>query len=177
MESTDWAPEHSQALRELHAKGLSYAMIARELNRRFGTDYSRNATLSRGKRIGLVTPKAPKEWQPPRSRKKTAPRSLLRDERQTGVPRSEPEPIVERQPVKLRCVGIAPRLLSFDQLEAADCRYPYGGDKDDEPIAFCGHPKRNGSSYCTPHFHLTRSPEDVSGRPASPVNLRLVAAA
>jgi GcrA cell cycle regulator len=81
------------------------------------------------------------------------------------------------EPVKLRCVGIKPRLLSLVDLEAGDCRYPYGGDKDGEAIAFCGHPKREGSSYCTPHFHLTRCVGTASERSASPVVLRLVEAA
>jgi GcrA cell cycle regulator len=59
-------------------------------------------------------------------------------------------------PVKLRCVGVQPRLISFAELASGDCRYPYGGDKDGEEIAFCGHPRQPGSSYCTPHARLTR---------------------
>ena len=58
--------------------------------------------------------------------------------------------------VKLRCVGITPRLLSLVALEANDCRYRYGGDKEDEAITFCGHPRFAGSSYCAPHFYLMR---------------------
>ena len=62
------------------------------------------------------------------------------------------------KPVKLRCVGIEPRHLSLVELEKGDCRYPYGGDEEGEAITFCGHPRRPGSSYCTPHFHLSRDP-------------------
>jgi GcrA cell cycle regulator len=80
-------------------------------------------------------------------------------------------------PVELRCVGISPRLLSLVELEPGDCRYPYGGDKDDEPIAFCGHPRRPGSSYCAPHFHLTRELDTVVERAVAPIRLRLVRAA
>ena len=61
-------------------------------------------------------------------------------------------------PVKLRCVGIEPRHLSLTELERGDCRYPYGGDEEGEAITFCGHPRRAGSSYCSPHFHLSRNP-------------------
>jgi GcrA cell cycle regulator len=32
----------------------------------------------------------------------------------------------------------------------------YGGDKEDEAIIFCGHPRLAGSSYCAPHFYLMR---------------------
>jgi hypothetical protein len=81
------------------------------------------------------------------------------------------------EPVKLRCVGVRPRLVSFDELADDDCRYPYGGDREGEPIAFCGHPRFRGSSYCAPHFHLTRGPRIEADRPAGPFVLRLVEAA
>jgi GcrA cell cycle regulator len=81
------------------------------------------------------------------------------------------------EPAKLRCVGIRPRLVSLAKLENGDCRYPYGGDKDGEAITFCGHPRFRGSSYCAPHFHLTRAPALDAERPAGPFVLRLVEAA
>jgi GcrA cell cycle regulator len=90
----------------------------------------------------------------------------------------QPKPVsVSAEPVGLRCVGITPRLISLIDLERGDCRYPYGGDKDGEAIAFCGHPRREGSSYCTAHFHLTRDVGTPSERPTGPVVLRLVRAA
>src|ERR1700753_975339 len=58
MESTEWAPEHSAALTENLAQGMSYSEIARTINAKFGTNYSRNAALGRAKRIGLW-------WNPP----------------------------------------------------------------------------------------------------------------
>jgi GcrA cell cycle regulator len=89
-----------------------------------------------------------------------------------------PAPAAEHpEPMKLRCVGISPRLVSLAELEADDCRYPYGGDREGEPISFCGHPCFRGSSYCAPHFHLTRAPVIESERPAGPFVLRLVQAA
>ena len=63
------------------------------------------------------------------------------------------------------------------ELERGDCRYPYGGDEEGEAITFCGHPRRKGSSYCTPHFHLTRGPGTAAERAAVTVMLRLVEAA
>lgn len=47
--------------------------------------------------------------------------------------------------VRLRCVGVQPRLIQLVELEPADCRYPYGGDKDGEEITFCGHPRQPGA--------------------------------
>jgi GcrA cell cycle regulator len=73
----------------------------------------------------------------------------------------QPGPVLAcTEPVKLRCVGITPRLVALIDLERGDCRYPYGGDKDGEPIVFCGHPRRDGSSYCTPAFSSDAGPGD-----------------
>ncbi len=66
---------------------------------------------------------------------------------------------------KLRCVEIVPRGLSLIDCDPGDCRYPYGGF--DEAITFCGHPKMGDSSYCTPHFHLTRGNGTPSERAAA----------
>jgi GcrA cell cycle regulator len=81
------------------------------------------------------------------------------------------------KPVKLRSVGITPRLKALVDLAPGDCRYPYGGDREGEAITFCGHPRLPGSSYCAPHFHLTRGDGTASERAVAPVVLRLVAAA
>ncbi|MGJ4931744.1 GcrA family cell cycle regulator [Bradyrhizobium sp. HKCCYLS2038] len=182
MQSTDWPERHSLMLRELHAKGLSYAEIARALNTEFGTAYTRNATLGRGKRLGLAAPGGLKAARGPDLRPAPAfmgsgRRRRVRDQKEPDgrrIPVSAPE---LPAPVRLRCVGISPRLLSLDQLEPGDCRYPYGGDRDDDPITFCGHPRRPGSSYCSPHFQLTRNPDVIADRPMRPLTLRLVAAA
>jgi GcrA cell cycle regulator len=64
-----------------------------------------------------------------------------------------PMPIFESvEPVRLRSVQINPRHLSLLDLEPGDCRFPYGGDEEGEAITFCGHPRRQGTSYCTAHF-------------------------
>ncbi|MBI5261335.1 MAG: hypothetical protein HY852_05890 [Bradyrhizobium sp.] len=177
MEPSNWAPGHSDALRELLARGMSFSEAARAINEKFGTRYTRSAAIGRGKRMGLVAPdrvesppivpplpNGPRLVRPP----KTAPLDLVRPP-MAAFRRAEP--------VKLRCVGLSPRLLSLDELEPGDCRYPYGGDRDGEAIAFCGHPKRQGSSYCAAHFDLTRGLGTASERAARPVVLRLVTSA
>ncbi len=180
MQSADWAPEHSEALREFLAKGLSFARIANAINAKFNTAYSRNATIGRARRMGLAAPCQPGHSPKPARRVK-APR--LHAKRQSRPPKSVPKskpivPVCEAaKTVKLRCVDINPRHLSFMALERGDCRYPYGGDADGEAITFCGHPRRLGSSYCVAHFHLTRGPGTASERAAVTVALRLVEAA
>jgi GcrA cell cycle regulator len=53
MQSTNWANEHSDALREYLAKGMSYSAIAEAINARFKTAYSRSAAIGRAQRMGL----------------------------------------------------------------------------------------------------------------------------
>ncbi len=165
MELWNWAPEHSDALRECVAKGLSYSEAAQAINSRFNTSYSRSAALGRARRLGLTEDDRRKPSMP------TKPADL----RDIGVSRASdckaralPWPTApvfkEIKPLKLRCVAIEPRHLSLVELERGDCRYPYGGDEEGEAITFCGHPRRPGSSYCTPHFHLSRNPVEPPER-------------
>jgi GcrA cell cycle regulator len=81
------------------------------------------------------------------------------------------------EPVKLRCVEIDPRHLSLVDIEPGDCRYLYGGDEEGEAITFCGHPRRQGTSYCAAHFYLTRGSDAAPERTAGIVSPRLVEAA
>jgi GcrA cell cycle regulator len=177
MEPSNWASAHSDALRDYFLKGMSFSQIGREINARFGTAYSRSAVIGRAKRMGLAPPE--RMDSPP-----IAP--LSSGEPQPISPRPSspaewgrpPKSAFKRAaPVQLRCVGIRPRLIPLLELEPGDCRYPYGGDKDGEEISFCGHPRRPGSSYCVPHFHLTRGLGTAPQRAAAPVVLRLVSAA
>ncbi len=174
---TSWEPAHSDALREYLAKGLPYSEIARRINAAFNTDYTRNATIGRARRMGLS---GLAENSRPRKPRKPGllPFRKMRKHR-AAKPRLVPQrPVLKRAAaLKLRCVGIEPRHLSLIELKARDCRYPYGGDKDGEAITFCGHPRQEDSSYCAAHFHLTRKVESAPERSAIKVLLRLVEAA
>ena len=169
------------ALCEFLARGMSFSAIAKAINDKFGTSYTRNAAIGRSKRMGLSGPDPAEkrlDWAlkaesagPKLSKKPKRSKTVLVSE----APGLAPPPAAE--PVKLRCIGIRPRLVSLIELKPGDCRYPDGGDKDGEPIVFCGHPRRDGSSYCTPHFHLTQGPGTASERAAGRILLRLVEAA
>jgi len=188
MQST-WEEAHSVALRAYLDKGLSFAEIARALNRQFGTAYTRNAAIGRARRLGLSVPLRPSSdsvmGSPKRPDARRICRSRTRKLNHVPPKPSTPKPsalkpsIVERaEALRLRCVAITPRHLSLVDLEANDCRYPYGGDVEGDPITFCGHPRHEGSSYCLSHFHLTNLPEAATepvARARTP--LRLVEAA
>jgi GcrA cell cycle regulator len=177
MQSFIWAPEHSDALRDCLSRGMSYGQAASAINARFGTEFSRNAAVGRAKRLGLKTasvrkvtsrPRRPARWGESAAE---APQKMVRTA--ASAP-PLPEPV---KPVKLRCVGVRPRLIAFADLEPGDCRYPYGGEREGEAYAFCGHPRIPHSSYCRPHHALTHGPGTASERMAVPIALRLVKAA
>lgn len=178
MQST-WEEAHSVALREYLDKGLSFSEIARALNQQFGTAYTRNAAIGRARRMGLSVPLgAPSDSVMSSPRRPDARRIRELRARKVALVPPKPSTFERAAALNLRCVGITPRHLSLVDLEANDCRYPYGGDAEGEPITFCGHPRHEGSSYCLSHFRLTSLPEAVT-EPAerSKAPLRLVEAA
>ena len=184
MQSFTWAPEHSDVLRDCLSRGMSYGQAASAINARFGTEFTRNAAIGRAKRLGLETAsvrkvlprrRRPARWgeSVPKAPQKNASRKVTHPTAPAALAPA-PEPV---RPVKLRCVGIKPRLLAFADLEPGDCRYPYGGEREGEAYAFCGHPRIPHSSYCRAHHALTHGLGTVSERMAAPVTLRLVKAA
>lgn len=172
MELSNWAPAHSDALRDFVAKGMSYAEAAQAINARFHTDYSRSAALGRARRLGLGPDGRQRPSSPTRSTGGQGPiRFVPTEPRPLELPWPVP-PFKGRMRIKLRSVAIEPRHLSLSDLECGDCRYPYGGEEEGEVITFCGHPKMAGSPYCTPHFHLSRDPIAPTERAASIATLR-----
>jgi GcrA cell cycle regulator len=173
MEQTSWPPEHSDALRKLLAERLAFSAIARAINLRFNTAYTRNATIGRAKRMGLVgsdRPQPPLQAAPPR------PEITIKSLPVGAGPAvlRWPGPTLKSQePLQLRWAEVEPRHLSLIELERGHCRYPYGGDEEGEVITFCGHPRRAGSSYCTPHFELSRNPVASPEREATDNDLWL----
>jgi GcrA cell cycle regulator len=173
MEPTNWAPEHSDALRDCLASGMSYTEIAQALNDKFNTAYSRSAALGRARRMGLAGGERLRDASGHLSKSRQMGLHHLR-ERFASTARWF-VPVFERAELpKLRCVEIEPRRLSLVELEPGDCRYPYGGDEEHEPITFCGHPRREESSYCTAHFYLTCGPDALPERSVSTAALRIV---
>jgi hypothetical protein len=128
MEPSNWAPAHSEALREYWARGMSYSEIADAINAKFGTCYSRNATIGRGKRMGLGTPDRPDHRavaQPRRQQPKPSKKRAKKMRERRAAELQEPTPARERaEPVKHRCVGLSPRLVSLVDLENGECRCP-----------------------------------------------------
>ena len=119
MELWNWAPEHSDALREFVAKGLSYSEAAQAINSRFNTSYSRSAALGRARRLGLTAGDRRKPSMPTKPAEMPTRPADLRD---IGVSRASdckapalPWPTApvfkEIKPLRLCCVVIEPRHL------------------------------------------------------------------
>ncbi len=152
---TEWEPAHCETLRKLLASSLSTSEIAAALNAIYRTGYSRSAVIGRARRMGLAGMRPEDRPKPSAA---VGPPSLQPPREHRGV-RLRPPILEAAEPVKLRCADIDPRHLSLTELEAGDCRYPYGGDEEGEPITFCGHPRREKSSYCAAHLELVRDVE------------------
>src|SRR3569832_261344 len=138
MQST-WEEAHSVALRECLDKGLSFAEIARALNQRFGTSYTRNAAIGRARRMGLSVPLRPQADSIMSGPKRPEARRIRELRARSLVPPAAKPTTFERAAaLQLRCVAITPRHLALIDLEANDCRYPYGGVVVGVSFLFCG---------------------------------------
>lgn len=126
--------ERSTDLALMLAAGKSFRQIGADLSARYGDNISRNACIGRARRMGLETAKPKRD--PDRAPKPARPRKLRMVMNGSGPVwienRFAPAPT-------LRCIEIVPRHLTLMELGPNDCRYPYGGDSDNEPITFCGH--------------------------------------
>ena len=102
----------------------------------------------------------------------------LADTRPAGTDLGDFRPVCRHARRSNRLNFAAPKFLRatshWSNSKRSYCRYPYGGDEEGEAITFCGHPRRKGSSYCTPHFHLTRNPDIPTGAAGSTAMLRLL---
>ena len=158
MERMNWPAEHCDALRRHLAARLTFSKIVKAINGKFGTAYTRSAAIGRARRMGLVGSDRP---QPSVDAERARPERIVisRPFEPGSVVLLWPRPPLKTQrPSKLRCAEVEPRRLSLIELERSDCRYPYGGDEESEAITFCGLPVHPGSSYCRPHFLLSRNP-------------------
>jgi GcrA cell cycle regulator len=164
MQSNSWQPEHSEALKEYLAKGMSYSGIAKAINAKFNTHYSRNAAIGRAQRMGLVRVGGVQDGPAPSIKSSQPTLRKMRERFEAEFRRRTP--IFESVEMNLRCAEVDPLHLTLLQLAPGDCRYPYGGDADDEAITFCGHRQRLGSSYCRAHFELSRGPGTAAERAA-----------
>lgn len=145
-----WTPERLVLLEALHAQGLPASRIAVALD----CTATRNAVIGmlyrlRMRRRAALLPQSERKPRPPAERQTAAPRdnatraaraakAVLLHAQLTATPirfeRAMPPPPASRQ-------------LTFEALQANDCRWPSG----EGPYLFCGHPCYGNRSYCEHH--------------------------
>lgn len=159
---SEWPDHHVERLKANFAAGMSYAENAADINAKFRTNYSRNACIGKGKRVGLTAADKPKpkatELKPTeRNGHVPIPRKRGRAERQAGIA----EPHVER------AADVVPRHISLNQLTELTCRWPFG---DAAPFTFCGCLAAAGLPYCLGHYRISIGPGTTSERAAHRVS-------
>ncbi len=148
MSDSPWTDERVATLTEMYVGGSSASVIGNLIG------LSRNSVIGKAHRLGLVSPHNERRASrpPAEARRPYKPRErkvLTVESNGNGAFRvRESRAVVDQY--KLRAIEITPRNVSLIDLEKGDCRYPYG----DGALVFCGHPVKEGSSYCTPHHHL-----------------------
>ena len=142
-----WTEEEDDILRELHAKGWTFAEIATRLNE-LGFNRKRNACIGRATRIGL------------------APRlSERRKDREAGIPgrpRAPRKSKVKKQappPEDLKPIGPVGKIP-----DGHVCKYVYG-DPLKPGWRMCGHKAMPGKSWCETHYAVVmENPEQQEQR-------------
>ena len=139
---SSWEPEHSQALREYLASGMSYSEIADAINAKFKTAYSRSAAIGRARRMGLAA-RAGRRMRPaagPSGHRKSIRRGFPRRANVYARGLLRPMPVFERtEPPNCAASKSSRAIFRCSISKPGDCRYPYGGDAEGEAITFCGH--------------------------------------
>lgn len=157
-----WTDKRVEELKRL-APDYSAAQIAAMLGY-----VTRNAVLGKLNRLGLCNPRVktmpqPKIDRPGRSSNNH--QSVFKIVMNGGGP-TLLETTISKEAIKLRCAEITPRNLTLMELEAEDCRWPYG----EGPFVFCGHPVFHGP-YCASHKALAIGHGTGSERAASRASL------
>jgi len=154
-----WIDPHVEMLKELWFKGKSASVCAHEINRKYGTGYTRNSIIGKVNRLELPTRKG-KTGQDEQSivhRIRTRRESLARNKRREDRAKKG-NPVLREMlaandsyvpPAEEIVIPVSER-KTLQQLENHDCRWPIG-DPQAPDFHFCGQTKIQGLSYCECH--------------------------
>jgi GcrA cell cycle regulator len=151
---TFWTDPQTDALKRLHATGMSYTNIAAQINAEFKTSFSRNAAIGRAMRVGLSDVKWTRPKRELATKRERKPRVRI-IQANGNSNRQRVIETIESEPIKLRCAEVIPLNISIDELESGVCHYPYG---DTPPYAYCGHATLGAGPYCDLHHELCHTP-------------------
>lgn len=159
---TDWTAAMEARLTERYRapNSPSFTRIASEINAEFGTGFSRGAIIGKAHRLGLNGKKPASTSMRYGTRK---PRQKAHKASPSITKPKPPRPSAEI--IRLRCAEVRMRNLTFEELQANDCRYPEGSAAAE--YRFCGNPQHAGSSYCLAHHLLCEQPAKPRVRSAA----------
>jgi GcrA cell cycle regulator len=162
--ASPWTAELKELVRALWPDH-SATMIANIIKRDHGITFSRNAVIGVGHRMGLMVSGATTRIRVPRQKPVQRKPKLHVVANGSGGYRLQ-ETVTGELPL-LRCIELPPLNLSLADLPENGCRYIAGDDS-----LYCGHVRRDGSSYCEPHHRLVWLP----AKPHKPSAMRRHAA-
>lgn len=158
-----WTPDAEQLLAKMYLEGRSHTVIAHELTQRFGRTVSRNASIGKAARMGLVPPTKRRPGKPLPPNRVV---EKLAKARPAPVSRPDPDPVAlpANEPAAFEhepSLAGGRHLLSLFELKASSCRFPMttwhtGGAPSPTDRVYCGRPKIEGAShsYCDEHGAL-----------------------
>lgn len=162
---TPWNAERDAFLIAMHGQEEepSFSIMAAKINDEFGTAFTRNSLIGRSRRLDLAkriykaNSRFAKQTVPRKPRQAPKPRQRFSNGSKRMITIFE-----SIEQIELHCAEIEPLNISLVDLEAGQCRWPYG--ELPAGILFCGHDQHsysnNGadvtSSYCICHYALSK---------------------
>lgn len=152
---SDWTDAMLEDLKLNWRDGLSCALNAEALNKKYGTRFTRNATIGKLHRLGLKSgKKAPKvaRMYPVGRRQENL--ALARAAKAAAPPKpgraAKPAPAPVLIPVSANMVNLV-------GLTRFTCRFPVIGEGAD--TLFCGDRTEDGKTYCAGHHRMVYLPK------------------
>ena len=169
----NWAPEHSDALREYLAKGMSFSEVADAINAQIQHGLFPQCRDRPRQADGARRPRPAEAAVEVAATPSRRPAQKSRERRPTELGSCVlAGPVFERaEPVKLRCVEIEPRHLSLIELEPAIAGIPTAATTRARPSPSAVIRGARVRATASAHFHLTRGPGTAvgtGGRPGQP---------
>lgn len=147
-----WTKERVDLLIKLHAQGVSAA----EISRRFMSAVSRSAVIGKIHRLGLA--KSGRMFTDGLTRSTIiGKRTSLKKERARKAAERPPRPALHLVATPLPEQTVPASVIKFEDLEAGQCRYPFGTPGSDS-FGFCGAAAVMGGSYCLEHHRICFAP-------------------
>lgn len=153
VQLSDWTAERVELLKALFPQGKSSSMLAREINERTRSTFTRNAVIGKLGRLGLTRPKEVTKREPRKSR------------RYHGASnhggRWHSGPSLPAEPVPMPVVFTEEYKCTLFDLKNNTCRFPlWDSDATFSEKWFCGAPgadEDEGRPYCRGHMELATS--------------------